>query len=45
MLTLCVVATNAKGEKESFWGIDHLGQLCDFVGVERPAGKGWKALL
>jgi len=39
------VATNSKGETEGFWGVDHMGQLTDFLGLERPAGKGWKALL
>jgi hypothetical protein len=39
------VATNSKGETEGFWGVDHLGQMTDFLGLERPAGKAWKALL
>jgi 2-hydroxychromene-2-carboxylate isomerase len=39
------VATNGKGETEGFWGVDHMGQLCDHLGLERPSGKGWKALL
>ncbi|KAF1929652.1 HCCA isomerase/glutathione S-transferase kappa [Didymella exigua CBS 183.55] len=39
------VATNSKGETEGFWGVDHMGQLTDFLGLERPSGKGWKALL
>ncbi|KAF2740485.1 HCCA isomerase/glutathione S-transferase kappa [Polyplosphaeria fusca] len=39
------VATNSKGETEAFWGVDHMGQLCDHLGLERPSGKGWKALL
>ncbi|KAJ4301037.1 hypothetical protein N0V90_003127 [Kalmusia sp. IMI 367209] len=39
------VATNAKGETERYWGVDHMGQLCDHLGLERPGGKGWKALL
>ncbi|KAL5121838.1 hypothetical protein ACEQ8H_000053 [Pleosporales sp. CAS-2024a] len=39
------VATNAKGETEGFWGVDHMGQICDHLGLERPSGKGWKALL
>ena len=38
-------ATNAAGQKEGFWGIDHLGQLCDFLQLERPSHKGWRALL
>ncbi|KAF2644211.1 HCCA isomerase/glutathione S-transferase kappa [Massarina eburnea CBS 473.64] len=39
------VATNAEGETEGFWGVDHMGQLCDFLGLDRPQGKGWRALL
>ncbi|KAF2176698.1 thioredoxin-like protein [Zopfia rhizophila CBS 207.26] len=39
------VAINSKGEKEAYWGVDHMGQLCDHLGLERPGGKGWKALL
>lgn len=42
---LMVIATNAKGETEGFWGVDHMGQLCDHLGLERPSGKGWQALL
>ncbi|KAF2441127.1 thioredoxin-like protein [Karstenula rhodostoma CBS 690.94] len=38
-------ATNSKGETERYWGVDHLGQLCDHLGLERPGGRGWKALL
>lgn len=38
-------ATNAKGEKEGFWGFDHLGQVCDHLGLERPVSGGWKSLL
>lgn len=41
----CVVATNSKGKTEGFWGIDHMGQLCDHLRLERPGGKGWRALL
>jgi 2-hydroxychromene-2-carboxylate isomerase len=39
------IVTNSKGETESFWGIDHLGQLCDHLGLERPGERGWRALL
>ncbi|KAJ4332114.1 hypothetical protein N0V95_009733 [Ascochyta clinopodiicola] len=39
------IATNAEGETEGFWGVDHLGQLADFLGIERPGSKGWKSLL
>ena len=39
-------ATNSKGEKESFWGFDHLGQVMDHLGLERPRNnRGWKSML
>jgi hypothetical protein len=44
MLTV-VVATNSKGEKEGFWGVDHMAQLCAFLELEKPEGKAWKAML
>jgi 2-hydroxychromene-2-carboxylate isomerase len=37
--------TNSKGETEGFWGVDHLGQVTDFLGLERPKTGGWKAML
>ncbi|EOD48020.1 putative 2-hydroxychromene-2-carboxylate isomerase protein [Neofusicoccum parvum UCRNP2] len=39
------VATNAEGETECFWGFDHLGQVTDHLGLERPTAGGWKAML
>ncbi|KAF2876493.1 thioredoxin-like protein [Massariosphaeria phaeospora] len=39
------VATNSKGETEGFWGIDHLGFMCDHLGLDKPSDRGWKALL
>lgn len=37
---------NDRGEKEGFWGVDHLGVVLDFLGLEKPAGRsGWKAML
>ena len=39
------LATNEKGEKEGFWGFDHLGQVCDHLGLERLRGEGWRSLL
>ncbi|KAF2015883.1 HCCA isomerase/glutathione S-transferase kappa [Aaosphaeria arxii CBS 175.79] len=39
------VATNSKGETESFWGIDHLGQLIDHLGLQRPNDGAFRALL
>ncbi|KAK3946230.1 HCCA isomerase/glutathione S-transferase kappa [Diplogelasinospora grovesii] len=40
-----MVCTNSKGEKEGFWGVDHLGQIVRFLGVQRPGEGGWKAVL
>ncbi|KAB8239719.1 putative 2-hydroxychromene-2-carboxylate isomerase [Aspergillus alliaceus] len=37
--------TNTKGETEGFWGIDHLGQVADFLGLDRGSEKGFKAVL
>ncbi len=39
------VATNAKGEEESFWGVDHLGQVVEHLGLERRDEPGLRALL
>lgn len=37
---------NEKGEKEGFWGVDHLGQVVRFMGLEqRGGGEVLKALL
>ncbi|ETN38835.1 uncharacterized protein HMPREF1541_06875 [Cyphellophora europaea CBS 101466] len=37
---------NGKGEKEGFWGVDHLGQVVRFMGLEaRGGGEVLKALL
>ncbi|GMF84403.1 unnamed protein product [Aspergillus oryzae] len=37
--------TNIKGETEGFWGIDHLGQVADFLGLDRGSDRGFKAVL
>jgi len=44
------VATNSRGQTECYWGFDHLGQVADHLGLEKPkpgsAGEGgWKAML
>lgn len=40
------VCENDRGETEGFWGVDHLGAMLDFLGLEKPAGRGgWKAML
>lgn len=28
-------ATNTKGETDSYWGFDHLGQVLDHLGLDR----------
>ncbi|KAL4787373.1 thioredoxin-like protein [Aspergillus varians] len=37
--------TNSRGEKEGFWGVDHLGQVVDFLGLNRSLDGGFKAAL
>ncbi|BDD58571.1 hypothetical protein MAP00_003838 [Monascus purpureus] len=37
--------TNTLGETEGFWGVDHLGQVADFLGLERSLDKGFRASL
>jgi 2-hydroxychromene-2-carboxylate isomerase len=37
--------TNTDGERESFWGFDHLGQVVDFLGVARGTEGGMRAML
>lgn len=39
------VATNSKGATETFWGVDHLAQVLEHLGLENPKMEGWKALL
>lgn len=37
---------NDRGDREGFWGVDHLGAVLDFLGLEKPAGDGrWRAML
>lgn len=37
--------TNSQGETEGFWGIDHLGQVAGFLGLDRSVEKGFRASL
>ncbi|KAE8349518.1 thioredoxin-like protein [Aspergillus coremiiformis] len=37
--------TNTKGETEGFWGIDHIGQVTDFLDLDRSLDTGFKAVL
>lgn len=39
------VATNSKGERETFWGVDHLAQVLNHLGLEKPTAGGWKSVL
>lgn len=39
------VAENGKGEKEAFWGVDHLGQVVEFLGLDRGSEPGLRAML
>ncbi|KAL9128979.1 MAG: hypothetical protein Q9217_002454 [Psora testacea] len=44
------VATNVKGQKEGYWGFDHIAQVADHLGLERPkpgsaSEGGWRAML
>lgn len=39
------VATNEEGKKEGFWGVDHLGQVAEHLGLSKPSTGGWKAVL
>jgi 2-hydroxychromene-2-carboxylate isomerase len=46
------VATNVDGEKEAFFGFDHLGHVVDFLGLEKPTPMsiggiegGWSAIM
>jgi len=40
-----MACTDTMGQKEGFWGVDHLGQVAQFLGLERPGGRGWRAVL
>ncbi|KAL3465539.1 thioredoxin-like protein [Aspergillus heterothallicus] len=39
------VCTNSEGKTEGFWGIDHLGQVADFLGLDRSVERGFRAYL
>ncbi|KAI8624616.1 hypothetical protein F5Y19DRAFT_453720 [Xylariaceae sp. FL1651] len=41
-----LVCTNAKGETEGFWGVDHIGQVLRFLNLPKPDNtEGWKSVL
>lgn len=37
--------TNSRGETEGFFGVDHIGQVADFLGLDRSLDKGFRAAL
>ncbi|KAK3950228.1 thioredoxin-like protein [Pseudoneurospora amorphoporcata] len=39
--------TNLKGETEGFWGVDHLGQMVQFLGLDKgvSGNGGWRSVL
>ncbi|KAJ5810297.1 2-hydroxychromene-2-carboxylate isomerase [Penicillium pulvis] len=37
--------TDTNGNTEGFWGVDHFGQVADFLGLDRSRDSGFKALL
>ncbi len=40
-----IVAVNEKGEREGFFGVDHLGLVVEFLGLEREKRDAWMSLL
>ena len=43
-------ATDSRGVEAWFWGFDHLGQVCEYLGLGRPSSGGvsdvgWRAML
>jgi len=40
-----LVCTRSDGQRESFWGVDHLGRLAAFLQLDKPTAGKWKSLL
>ncbi|WEW59295.1 hypothetical protein PRK78_004764 [Emydomyces testavorans] len=40
-----IECTNSKGDVESFFGVDHLGQVASFLGLETSTDKGFRCVL
>jgi len=38
-------AVNARGEKQGFWGINHLGLLIEFLRLEKGSDRAFRSLL
>jgi len=39
------VAENSEGKVETFWGVDHLGQVLEHLGLDRKKEEGFRSLL
>ncbi|KAH7021060.1 2-hydroxychromene-2-carboxylate isomerase [Microdochium trichocladiopsis] len=40
------VCTTSDGKTDSFWGVDHLGQVADFLSLERVVpSRAWRAIM
>ncbi|KAJ6151630.1 hypothetical protein N7470_007227 [Penicillium chermesinum] len=39
------VCTNVNNKTEGFWGVDHIGQVADFLGLDRSHNAGFRASL
>jgi 2-hydroxychromene-2-carboxylate isomerase len=40
-----MLCANNNGQTEGFWGVDHLGQVANFLSLERPSRARWKSVL
>ncbi|KAK4154148.1 thioredoxin-like protein [Chaetomidium leptoderma] len=40
-----MVCTNPQGETQGFFGVDHIGQVVQFLGLGKGGGTGWRSLL
>jgi 2-hydroxychromene-2-carboxylate isomerase len=40
-----MVATDSAGHTVAFWGVDHMGQLLQFLGIEKPGHGNWRSIL
>jgi hypothetical protein len=36
---------NPQGEKQGFWGINHLGLLIEFLGLDKGGDRAFRSLL
>jgi 2-hydroxychromene-2-carboxylate isomerase len=38
-------AVNGNGEKHGYWGISHLGLMCEFLGLDKSPDRALRSLL